>query len=149
MASNVRIADGSYDFSQGVDSGSVPTVRSANNPNGLPRMALAWLTNATVRGGGITPRNGWQALVAPLLATGLYQGGYLYAPPYANPYLVFSVSGIIYSVTLSPPYTLTNLTATAGPPFSGSYPRNPASTHRAIGNACRTLVEGMAKVSGI
>ena len=29
------------------------------------------------------------------------------------------------------------------------YPRNPASTHRAIGNACRTLVEGMAKVSGI
>ena len=141
MASNVRIADGSYDFSQGVDSGSVPTIRSANNPNGLARQELAWLTNGTVRGGGITQRTGWQALVAPLLATGLYQGGYMYEPPYADPYLVISVSGILYSVTLTPPYTLTNLTATAGPPFpvpddyleffAGSYPafepRNTAS----------------------
>lgn len=54
------IVDGSMDFSGGVDSGRNPTVQSEGNENGLPRNMLAWLNNATVRGGGIQQRATWQ-----------------------------------------------------------------------------------------
>lgn len=103
------IADGTFDWTDGVDSNRLTTVQSQLNPNGLKRSQLAWLNNATVRGGGIIQRFGWQPLTK-LLASGRYQGGFLYEPDSGEPYLVFSVSGVIYSITLSPPYVLTNLT---------------------------------------
>lgn len=109
----VRVADGSLDFSGGVDSGRITTVQSPANPNGLPRTMLAWLNNATVRGGGITQRTTWQPLV-DLLNSGLYQGGGMYDPLSANPYLMLSISGNIYSVLLEAPFTITNLSALFG-----------------------------------
>lgn len=109
----VRLTDGSFDFSYGVDSGRVSTVRSQNNPNGLPRNALAWLTNGTVRGGGITQRTGWIELLAMEVA-GLFQGELLYEPEFANPYHIKQIGGRIYKVLVDAPYTVTDLSAAFG-----------------------------------
>src|SRR6185295_9539309 len=106
MASSVRVTDGTYDFSGGIDSGRVTTVQSPNNPNGLPRTMLAWLTNGSVRGGGITQRTGWQPLVNLLNAGELFQGGFLYEPAFANPYLVVSIGGRILKVLVEEPFTV-------------------------------------------
>lgn len=114
MDSTVRLADGSYDFSGGIDSGRVTTVQSPNNPNGLPRTFLAWLTNATVRQGGITQRTGWQPLVNLLLTGVLFQGGFLYEPAFANPYFILSIGGRIYQALAEAPYTVTDLSAVFG-----------------------------------
>ena len=57
---NLIITDGSIDFSGGINSDCVATVQSDRNPNGLARNQLAWLDNATVRGGAISPRSGYQ-----------------------------------------------------------------------------------------
>jgi hypothetical protein len=117
MASGVRIADGSFDFSGGIDSGRVTTVVGPNNPHGLPRSMLAWLTNGTVRQGGINPRNGLQPLVPSVtlnpatIKPGLFQGEFLYEPLLGNPYLVMSVGGRIYSVLVEAPFTVTDLSA--------------------------------------
>jgi len=107
----VRVADGSLDFSGGVDSSAVTTVQGPANPNGLPRTMLAWLNNATVRNGGISQRNAWMPLVTSALTVfpGLYQGGCLYEPDFANPYLIVSIGGQIVSILLDAPFTVTNL----------------------------------------
>lgn len=101
------LVDGSLDFSGGVDSIKPTTIASQANPGGLPRNCLAWLINGTVRDGGISPRAGWQpnvqvlttAVLANILAgTSGYQGGFLYEPQGANPYLIISFAGDIYKV---------------------------------------------------
>lgn len=104
----LALPDGSFDFSGGVNSDAVTTVESALNPNGLKRNQLSWLNNATVRGGGILQRTGWQPLLK-LLESGHWQGGFMYEPDSANPYLVCQVSGILYRVLLESPYTITDL----------------------------------------
>ena len=106
MPSNgqVFIPDGSFDFSGGVDSSLVTTLQSKLVPNGLARDTLAWLNNATVRGGGITQRLGWQPLLKAFPG-GYWQGGFIYEPDSANPYLVCQVSGILYSILLEPPFS--------------------------------------------
>lgn len=101
--------DGSFDWSGGVDSSKVTTLASEINPNGLGRQQLAWLNNASLRDGGITQRTGWQPL-ALLRSLGYWQGGYIYEPDSANPYLVCQISGVLYSVLLDAPYTITDLT---------------------------------------
>ena len=100
MASSVRMTDGSWDFSQGVDSGKVTTIASNLMPNGLKRNQLAWLTNATVRGGGITQRTGWQPLCTVHPGAALYQGGWMYDNSLqgGNPYLMLSIGGVMYQV---------------------------------------------------
>lgn len=103
--------DGSMDFSQGVDSIKVTTVQSPRNPNGLSRQHLAWLNNATVRGGGILQRTGWQVLGTVANASNLYQGGFMYQPDGANPYLVLSISGQTWKVDVDTIFAATNLTA--------------------------------------
>ena len=113
MASSVRIADGQFDFSQGVDSSRVPTLESPLNPNGLKRNQLAWMSNCTVREGGVRARTGWKR-IKHLAKTGLFQGGAIYSPEFANPYLICSISGRIYKVLLDSPYTVTDLSATFG-----------------------------------
>lgn len=57
MAGPIK-ATGSLSFAGGVDSSKSPTVASSRNPNGLPPNELAWLINASVRGGVIAPRDG-------------------------------------------------------------------------------------------
>ena len=105
----IYLVDGSFDFSEGVDSSKPTTIQSALNPNGLHRSQLAWLNNASVRGGSILQRTGWQPLLK-VLDAGRWQGGYIYEPDGENPYLVCSISGIIYSVLLETPFTVTDLT---------------------------------------
>lgn len=115
MPKSTVIADGSFDFAGGVNSQAVTTIKSALVPHGIGRDQLAWLNNATVRGGGILQRTGWFKLL-DLLQSGLYQGGYVYDPigQDSNPYLVVSVSGRIYKVLLDAPYTVTDLSAQFG-----------------------------------
>ena len=105
-------ADGSFDWSSGVDSQAVTTIKSALVPHGLGRDQLSWASNATMRGGGILQRNGLIFLV-DAIQTGLYQGGWMYEHPdgVTHPYLVFQVQGVIYKLLCDPPYTLTNLSA--------------------------------------
>ena len=109
------VADGQFDFSQGVDSGRVTTLESELNPLGLKRTQLAWMLNATCRGGGITQRTGWQPVVQDVAAAGLlFQGGFIYSPNYTNPYAILSVAGRIIKVMLEAPYTVTDLSAVFG-----------------------------------
>ena len=61
-----------------------------------------------MRGGGILQRTGWQPWLR-LLDSGRWQGGFIYEPDSANPYLVCSVDGHIYQVLLEAPYTITDL----------------------------------------
>ena len=105
----VYLPDGSFSWDGGVDSSLVTTLKTALNTGGLGRNQLAWLNNATVRGGGVLQRTGWQPLLK-LLPSGYWQGGFIYEPDSANPYLVCSISGVIYSALLEPPFTVTDLT---------------------------------------
>jgi len=101
--------DGSLDFSGGVDSLTVTTIASPANPGGLQRNQLAWLDNATVRDGGITPRNGWLWVQKVYGSNGLYQGGFVYVPKVGTPYLILSVSGHILKVDPYNPGVVTDL----------------------------------------
>jgi hypothetical protein len=114
--SAVRIPDGAMDFSYGVDSSRVTTVQSQITPQGLPRNSLAWLDNATVRGGGITQRNGWLKLfLAAAQGSGNYQGGFVYIPIDGTmPYLILSIGGVILQCLLDGSNTITNLSAEFG-----------------------------------
>src|SRR5215467_11034127 len=109
----ITIVDGSMDFSGGIDSLKVTTIQSARNPNGLGRNQLAWLTNGTVRDGGISQRSGWQPVGRIFGSNGLYQGKYLYEPFNAEPYFVYSISGRIYKVVTNP-FSVTDLSAAFG-----------------------------------
>jgi hypothetical protein len=103
--------DGSIDWSGGVDSTLVPTIQSQANPNGLKRNQLAWLDNATVRDGGITPRGGYGFMGSILGPNGLFQGQFLYDPIGLNPYLMMAISGNIYRVFVDPSFAVQNLSA--------------------------------------
>lgn len=114
MPKETLITDGTFDFSSGVNSDAVTTVRSELVPRGIPRNQLPWLSNGTVRGGIISPRSGQNKLL-DLINSGLWQGGYMYEPFLEGlPYLVCSISGRIYKVLLDPPYTVTDLSAKFG-----------------------------------
>ena len=103
MAENIgnelRITDGSTSFEGGVDSAKMTSIKSRENPKGIERNQLAWLTNATVRGGGITPRNGWLKHVYDFEGDdGLFQGAAFYTPDADYPYIMMSVAGHIYRI---------------------------------------------------
>lgn len=109
--STVRLTDGSWDFSAGIDSSRVTTIQSALNPNGLPRNMLAWLTNGTVRSGGILQRLGWQYRLTARPGDALFQGAFLYEPSFfENPYFIASIGGRIYKITVDDA-TITDLSA--------------------------------------
>src|SRR5262245_14417651 len=95
---NTIITDGTIDFWGGINSIKVTTIQSERNPNGLARNELAWLNNAAVRDGGITPRFGYQPLMVVHNADGLFQGKFLYQPIGDNPYHIYSISGRIFLV---------------------------------------------------
>ncbi len=107
---DVIITDGSVDFSGGVNSLKVTTIQSQQNPNGLARNELAWLDNATVRDGGISPRGGWQPRKLKVHdGAAKFQGGTMYVPSGANPYLVYQYGGHLYRITLDT-YVVSDLT---------------------------------------
>lgn len=106
------ITDGSLSFAGGVNSLKPTTVASERHPDGLGRNQLAWLNNATVRGGGITCRTGWQFL-ASLGHNQLYQGGFIYKPDGADPYLVLSLSGRLWRVRVDTNNSIDQLTTDA------------------------------------
>lgn len=114
MGSAVRIADGTFDFSLGIDSERTTTVQTPANPHGLPRQMLAWMTNATVRGGGIRQRTGWKKLFTAHAGNALFQGAFLYEPPNANPYYIAQIGGRIFKITVEEPFTVTDLSTTFG-----------------------------------
>jgi hypothetical protein len=103
--------DGSLDWAGGVDSIRVPTIQSQQNPNGLARNMLAWLDNGTVRDGGISPRGGYTFLGRMLGANCLFQGLWMYDAGLADPYLVVALSGHLYKVTITPSFSITDLSA--------------------------------------
>lgn len=116
MASGVRITDGQWDFSGGIDSGRVTTIASELAPHGLQRNQLAWLTNATVRGGGILQRTGWRFRARVHNGNALFQGGFLYEPDFADPYLVVSIAGRIYQIRVDTDYSVVDITGASPNP---------------------------------
>ena len=110
---NGVLVDGSFDWTDGCDSSKVTTIASDLNPNGIKRSQLSWMNNCGVRTVGILQRTGWQPLLK-IIDDGRWQGGFIYEPDGANPYLVCSISGHIYQVLLEPPFTITDLSAAFG-----------------------------------
>ena len=119
--SDVSNVDGSVDFSGGVNSLKVTTIQSTQNPNGLGRNELAWLTNGSVRDGGITPRAGWKFKKVLTDGSLPFTGGFMYQPlDGSDPYLVFLNGGSVYRANTDDA-AVTNLSTTA-------FVRNPAIT---------------------
>lgn len=114
MASSVRLTDGQFDFSGGIDSGRISVLRSEINPNGLARNQVAWLTNATVRGGGILQRTGWTKLCGVRAGDVLYQGGMMYEPDNGDPYLLLQAGGRVYQVRVDTDNSVVDLSAVFG-----------------------------------
>ncbi len=115
----VRQAAGQLDWSGGVDSSRATTIAGPNMPNGLPQNALAWATNATFRGGGITQRTGFIPVTKIHDSTGLYQGGWMYEQAGGNPYLIVAISGRFYRIRLDTDNAVQNIT---GPAFPATEP---------------------------
>lgn len=114
MATNgngVRLVTGTLDFSGGINSGRVTTIASPAMPYGLKPNQSAWMTNATCRGGGVRSRTGFKPLVQGAKWSGLYQGGYVYEPDFANPYLILQIGGHIYQVRVDTDNSVHDLSA--------------------------------------
>jgi len=121
---SVRLVDGQMEWSGGVDSGRPPTIASEHVPNGLKTNQLAFLINGTCRGGGITTRAGQFPLVTGAPWSGLYQGAWLYEPPFALPYIIMAVGGRIYRVNVDTDNSVVDLSAVFGktlPPLEPLY----------------------------
>lgn len=110
----VTTIDGSTDWAGGVDSVRVTTIQGELNPNGLARNQLAWLDNATVRDGGITPRGGYIETGTIANSSGFYQGEFMYDPFNVDPYLIIAIGGHILKVTVTPSFTVTDLSTQFG-----------------------------------
>jgi hypothetical protein len=117
MANNsmTRITTGQQSWDAGVNSDAVPTIASAANPNGLKQNNLAWLINGTVRGGTISPRAGFDRLIAFTAGMGLFQEASIYEPNFGFPYIVAQIAGRTFTVLLDPPYTITEVTIAGDP----------------------------------
>lgn len=116
--SAVRLTTGSLTFEGGVDSNRVPTIASASYPTGLKPNMLAWLENATVRGGGIEPRRGWKRLLE-MPVTDLFQECFMYEPDSGFPYIVAQIGGRTFRVRVDSDNSVEELTI-AGDPNSAT-----------------------------
>lgn len=112
--SQARITTGSLAFDGGVNSGVVPTLASEANPTGLRANQLAWANSCTVRGAGISPRQAWRyRLTMPV--PGLFQGGYMYEPDFAFPYLVVQIAGRTFQIRVDTDYSVNEITIPGDP----------------------------------
>lgn len=96
------LIDGALDWSEGVNSDVVPTIQSPATPNGLKRTQVAWMDNATVRGGGITQRTAWNGL-GDFPVAAQFQGQFLYEPVGANPYGIIVMGGHVFRFDVDHP----------------------------------------------
>lgn len=118
--SQIADVDGSNSWSGGVDSIKVPTIATQSAPDGLARNQVSWSNNVTFRGGGITIRAGWNSLGTVHGGSALFQGGFIYEPDGANPYLILSIGGHIFKVLPDDPGSAVDLSVAFGlvnPPF--------------------------------
>lgn len=114
MPNDIARRDGSLDFSGGVNSLAVTTLRSERAPSGLKRNELAWINNGTVRDGGITTRPGIVKVGTVITNTAtlpngvgkLFQGKFPYTPFNGDPYEIWSVSGNILRVNVDTAETI-------------------------------------------
>ena len=110
--SKITDIDGSLDFSGGVNSYVVTTIQSERNPHGIKRSEVAWMDNATVRGGGITQRTGWKNNGDIKCSLGWYQGSYMYSPLNTEyPYIISAIAGRLYRIDVDNPSAAIELTA--------------------------------------
>lgn len=108
---STRIVDGQVSWDGGIDSGRVPTMASEEFPIGVKRNQLAWLTNGTVRGGGVLQRTGWKPLLRGVKWPGIFQCAYMYEPAFADPYIIVSIGGRIYQVRVDTDNSVVDLSA--------------------------------------
>ena len=125
MPDGIRIEDFQSAFDGGINSNVVPTVASQKNPNGLKRNQSAWITNGTVRGGGVMPRTGWNRLVRLAAPGAKWQFGYMYEPDFNFPYLIHQIDGRIYQCRVDTDNSIVDLSAAFGL-------TNPPTTDRAF-----------------
>jgi len=112
--SAIRWTTGFQNASGGANSGVVPMVISETNPTGLKASQLSWLQSATVRNAGISPRQPYRyRATLPLL--GLFQGGYMYEPDDAFPYLIISISGRTFRVRVDTDFSIDEITMPGDP----------------------------------
>src|SRR5439155_1379411 len=84
---------------------------------------LAWLTNATVRGGGILQRTGWRPVVQGADWSGLYQGGLMYDVDFSTPHLILQIGGRIYRVRVDTDGSVQDLSAISGQTMPATLPK--------------------------
>lgn len=148
---SIRIVDGQLSWKNGVDDSKPPTIANEAMPDGLDRMMLSWLSNATCRGGPIWPRTGWlrRAIV----------GGGGPPPPPPTPGVLSIVTTSLPDCCLYGPYS--NQVLAAGSPlavspatnfweisagalptnlsFIGGYTSNPYATIQGVPSATGTF----------
>jgi hypothetical protein len=112
--SDITLTDGSTSWAKGVDSIKVTTVATPSNPDGLERTQLAWSSNFTMRGGGLTTRAGWRRLFRVHDGTSIFQGGMMYDASGANPYLLMAIGGHIFKVSPDNDFPITDLSIAGG-----------------------------------
>ncbi len=102
------------DWSGGANSNKSPTIAGVGNPNGIAQNQLCWLNNGTIRGNGISPRAGW--VRRAVMPRALYQGGFMYQPDGALPYVMTQIGGRIYQVRVDTDYSIVDLSGETMPP---------------------------------
>lgn len=90
--------DGQLSFTLGVDSSRITTIAGPNMPDGMPRNAVCWANNCTMRGGGITQRTGFIPVTKIHDSSRLFQGGFSYIQKNGIPYLIVAISGRFYRI---------------------------------------------------
>jgi len=113
--SGSTLTDGQFSFEGGVHSDSNRVIASPLMPSGVPRNALSWAINVTMRGGGAGQRTGWEPLVqgAPWGASS-YMGGILYEPDFGDPRLLLVIAGQVWEVRVDTTNAVRNLSAAFG-----------------------------------
>jgi len=96
---NLWLTTGTLAFDGGVDSSKPPLYATELMPQGLQANQVAWMGNATCRGGAIRPRCGYDRL-AQVATEGLFQGSFLYVPDSGLPYVIAVISGSVYRVNV-------------------------------------------------
>jgi len=110
----LRLTDGQIDFSLGVNSGVIRTKATPFTPHGVKQNQLSWMSNSTVRGGGIGQRPAFHALIQQAVWSGTFMGGFLYQPDVGDPILILVIDGRIYRVRVDTDNSVTDLSALYG-----------------------------------
>lgn len=109
------LVDGQLGFSAGVQS-DMPRTKKIPSvlEDGIDPNQLAWAVNASVRGGGIGQRAVLQPLVQGAPWSGIYQGGMMYQPDYADPFILLLIGGTLYQVRVDTDNSVVDLSTLYG-----------------------------------